>query len=385
MTSPDAFEILAPSIVDPTTHRGGAGTTTRTLFKLLQRPPLAARITPVPPPRPADRWHRLRQVLSVARSLVSSLPAKIEFARSRGLRQAVRGRLQEQQFDLVLLNGSDLLWLLPELPGHLPRVLVAHNIEHDLHRAHLDTLPRPWGLLRPILLRDWKRLRDYEMSAMSRIADVIFLSARDAQLARRDCPNINPIVIPPLFDYPLAEWARTPHPAGHLDIGLLANFRWWPNRQGLRWFLTEVFPQIPETTRLHLFGEHSQQVAPRHPRVVGHGFVPKIQDVWARCDFMICPIFYGGGVSVKFAEIVYNGVPVVASSFTARGVPLEPQPSIVLLDRAEDWIRFLRSPAAQELRLRRGPSPMARTFALESHVEPVQAFIREAARRRSSA
>jgi glycosyltransferase involved in cell wall biosynthesis len=382
VTPPDALELLVPSIVDPTTHRGGAGTTTRTLFKLLERPPLAARITVVPPPRPADRWHRLRQILSVARSLTSSLPAKIEFARSRGLLQAVRRRLREQEFDLVLLNGSDLLWLLPELPDHLPRVLVAHNIEHDLHRTHLDTLRRPWRLLRPLLLRDWKRLHDYEMTAMSRIADVIFLSARDAELARRECPNINPIVIPPLFDYPRAEWARTPHSNGQLDIGLLANFRWWPNRQGLQWFLKEVFPQILGTTRLHLFGEHSQQMAAHHPRVVGHGFVPRIQDVWARCDFMVCPIFYGGGVSVKFAEIVYNGVPVVASSFAARGVPLEPHPSIVLLEGAEDWIRFLRSPAAQELSRRRGPSPLARTFALESHVAPVQAFISEAARRR---
>jgi glycosyltransferase involved in cell wall biosynthesis len=382
VTSRGVLEILAPSIVDPSTHRGGAGTTTRTLFRLLQRPPLGARITAVPPPRSADSLHRIHQVLSVARSLTSALPAKIAFARTRGLLRAVRQRLRERPFDLVLLNGSDLLWLLPELPSHLPRVLVAHNIEHDLHRTHIDSLPPPWRLLRPFLVYDWRRLRDYEMSAMRRIPDVIFLSARDAELARRECPHINTIVIPPLFDYRPAEWSRTPNLDGHIDIGLLANFGWWPNRQGLRWFLNEVFPHIPETMHLHLFGEHSERVAPRHPRVVGHGFVPKLQDVWAQCDFMICPIRHGGGVSVKFAEIVYNGVPVVASSFTARGVPLEPHPSIVLLDGAPEWIRFLRSPAARELPLRRGLSPSAPTFSLESHVAPVQAFIRAAAERR---
>jgi glycosyltransferase involved in cell wall biosynthesis len=375
----DTIRILAPSIVDPVTHHGGAGTTTRTLFRLLERPPLSARITVVPPTRPAEKLHRLRQIVSVGRSLISTLPAKIAFARSRAQLRAVRRRLQEQEFDLVLLNGSDLLWLLPELPDHLPRVLVAHNIEHDLHRTHVDSLPRPWRLLRAALLRDWKRLRDYEMSAMRRLTDVVFLSARDAERARRECPNINTIVIPPLFDYPPHVPSRTP--GSQLDLGMLANFRWWPNRQGLDWFLTEVFPHIPGTARLHLFGEYSQQVT-RHPRVVGHGFVPRIEDVWARCDLMICPIFYGGGVSVKFAEIVYNGVPVVASPFTARGVPLEPHPGIVLLDGAQAWIDFLRSPAARELARQRGTSPLARTFALESHVAPLQAFIGEAARRR---
>jgi hypothetical protein len=97
---------------------------------------------------------------------------------------------------------------------------------------------------------------------------------------------------------------------------------------------------------------------------------------------MICPILSGGGVKIKFAEALYNGVPVLASSFAARGLSLEPDPSIVLLDRAEYWIRFLRSPAALELRSRRVPASLANAFMLESHVEPVQAFIREVMRKR---
>jgi hypothetical protein len=377
------FRILVPSIIDPTTHRGGAGTTTRALFKLLQRAPLNAQLEPVPPTRAPETLHRLRQVTSIARSLVSPLPAKVEFTHSRRFLRAVRHSLRERDFDLVVLNGSDLLWLLPELPPHIPRLLIAHNIEHDLHLANINRLTLPWRLLRRVLLRDWRRLREYEISGMRRMQHIIFLSSRDAELARRECPEINSIVVPPLFDYRPAEWVRTRSPAGGLDIGLLANFGWWPNRQGLRWFLKEVFPHAPEETRLHLFGEHGQQVIPGHPRVVGHGFLPRIQDIWPLCDFMICPIFSGGGVSVKFAEIVYNGVPVVASSFAARGVPVEPHPSIILLDRAEDWIRFLHSPAARALPLRRGPAPMTRAFALESHVEPVHAFVKEVARRRA--
>jgi hypothetical protein len=385
MTTRRPLNILVPSIIDPGTHHGGAGTTTRALFKLLQRAPLNARLEPVPAASPHQRLHRLHQFSSVAWALLSSLPSKAQFTYSRRFLQAIRSALSEHEVDLVLINGSDLIWLLPELPPHIPCILVAHNIEHELYLTHIESVNPPSRLLRRLLLRDWRRLRDYELSGMSRVKNVIFLSTRDAEFARRECPNLNALVIPPLFDYPPAARSRTRNPTDRLQIGFLANFGWWPNREGLLWFVENVFPSTPQTMWLHLFGEQSPQAVPDHPRIVKHGFVPRIEEVWATCDFMICPIFSGGGVSVKFAEIVYNGVPVVASSFATRGVPLEPHPSIVLLDRAEEWIQFLTSSAAHELSLRRGPATMARAFAMESHIAPVQAFVEEAARGRGQA
>jgi hypothetical protein len=375
------LRIVMPSIVDPASHRGGAGTTTRTLLTLLQRPPLAASVEAHAPAVASVARHRFRQVVSAARSLVSSLPAKAEFTRSRRLRRAVRRALGERETDLVLLNGADLLWLLPDLPPAVPRILVAHNIEHDLHLSRLGRLGPGARPLRRLLHRDWRRLRDYEVAGIRQIRNVIFLSGRDAELAGHLCGDLNAIVVPPLFDYAPGAWSRTRNPAGGLDLGFLANFGWWPNREGLRWFLAAVFPHLGDTTRLHLFGERSEQAAASHPRVVAHGFVPRLHDVWPACDLMICPILAGGGVSVKFAEIVYNGVPVVATSFTARGVGLVPHASIVLLDGADEWIAFLRSPAARELALRRGPAPAAAGFALETHVAPVQAFVSAVARR----
>jgi hypothetical protein len=118
--------------------------------------------------------------------------------------------------------------------------------------------------------------------------------------------------------------------------------------------------------------------------VIAHGFVPSLVDIWAACDVMICPIHAGGGVSVKLAEIVYNGVPVVATSFAARGLPLEPHPSIVLLDGAEGWIRFLRSRDADALHRCRGPAPAAKAFAIDAHVARVHELVHRVVRESSA-
>jgi hypothetical protein len=50
----------------------------------------------------------------------TGLPAKIEFSRERRISSEVRRLLREHQFDLVMLNGTDLLWLLPYLPDGMP-------------------------------------------------------------------------------------------------------------------------------------------------------------------------------------------------------------------------------------------------------------------------
>jgi len=189
-------------------------------------------------------------------------------------------------------------------------------------------------------------------------------------------PGLDALVVPPVFDYAPGQRPAAREPGGGLQIGFPANFDWWPNREGLRWFLREVFPYLGDGAQLHLFGEACDGAAPRHPRIVAHGFLPVVQEVWMACDFIVCPIFSGGGVNVKLAEAVYNGTPVLASTFAARGLPLKPDPCLILLDSAAEWINFLRSPAAPALRSQRIHPSLAEAFAVAAHLEPVQAYFR---------
>jgi Glycosyl transferases group 1/Glycosyltransferase Family 4 len=375
----EPLKILMPSIVDPTTHRGGAGTVTRALLQLLQEDTPNIQIKCIAPKNAVQNFHRIRQLMSVGRSLVSALPSKAIFTYSHRFRDVVTRSIHEEKFDLILLNGADLLWLLPKLSGSIPRVLIAHNIEHRLFLSQIKAGHFRSRVLLRLLLRDWRRLRDYEIAGMRQVKNVIFLSRNDAAFALRKCPSLKILTVPPLFDYVPLQRPRTTMPTASINIGLPANFGWWPNREGLEWFLKNVFPYTDDLTRLHLFGEQSHTAAPNHPRIVKHGFLTSVHDIWSISDFMICPIFSGGGVNVKLAEAVYNSVPVLATSFSARGLPLERNSSIVLLDRAEEWIDFLRSTAAREFRAQNVPIHVSKPFAMESHIEAVGTFIREVA------
>jgi len=103
-------KLLIASLVDPDTHPGGAGTYTRGLVEALRRGKSGHRVTLVgplhPPPGP---WYRTRQVVSLAGSCFSSIPAKVLFARRREFKIRIRETFRSNDFDTVLINGSDML------------------------------------------------------------------------------------------------------------------------------------------------------------------------------------------------------------------------------------------------------------------------------------
>ncbi len=366
--------ILMPSIVNTAGEYNGASTVTRGLVGALAERPIAAQVQLVPVRNKTTRWRHIRQLRSLLGAAVSTLPSKALFMHSRRFLREVKERVRNDVFQLVILNGNDLLWLMDYLPNSIPRLLVAHNIEHKLFESQIHALrwkPRP---LQALLEWDCRRLHDLELGGFRRATNVLFLSRDDATYAARSHAGLNALTVPPLFEYTLPE--RPSRIRGRiLELGYVGNFAWWPNQAGLRWFLQKVFPSTNGAIRLHLFGQHSKGIAPNHPCILKHGIVDPISEVWRRCDILICPEFSGGGVSVKFAEAIYNRMPVLATGYAARGLALDDDPAIMLLDRARDWVEFLNSSAATRLVSRRPSTKAAATFSIETHKDALHRFV----------
>lgn len=368
------MRVLVPSIVDPALERGGAWTATRGLVDLIRRGPSTPAVDVVALPLRSALGHRLRQARSAIASLVAPLPAKARFARDRALLREVQARLAQQRYDLVLVNGADLLWLLPAMPRDIPKALVAHNLEHELHAAQVERVARRWPFARRMLEREVTRLAGYELDGMRAIRNVVFLSDADEAAARRAVPALRTMVVPPVFDARRRPRTRSAGRQG-LHIGLMANFGWWPNRDGLRWFAERVLPSLRGRVTLHLFGRDSDRVVPWVRDAVRHGFVAAPESAYDACDLMICPIVSGGGVCVKVAEALYHRMPVLSTSFGVRGLPLRADPGIVVLDAPGDWSRFLASDEASRLRDHDVAPACADAFAATSHVDALGAFL----------
>lgn len=367
------IRVLAPSIADPLSDRSGAATVTRGLIRMLETPPLSAEVACIPAFDKPVRSRRLRQALCLTRSVVSGKPAKPLFVSSRRLVDEYRRRIAAEDFDLLLLNGSDLVELLTEVPANVRTVLVVHNIEHQLYSEQIRRAPNWLQWARTGLWKDQQRLRDFELQGFRRCGSAVFLSRCDEEYALKQAPNLRSMVMPPVFDYdPFVRPRRDVGPILHL--GVLAGFSWWPNGDATRWFLERVLPHVPGI-RLHLFGEGSRALGAGVPRTVAHGPVEALQTVWETCDLMVCPVRTGGGVCVKLAEGIYNGMPTVATPFSARGLATPQDEALQYLDGADEWISFLRSPQARALARTRPAPSLVHSFSAAANARRLHRFL----------
>ena len=295
----------------------------------------------------------LRRFFSILRAAMSGRPAKWVFQEGRRLARRLSRALSTGPFDLVVISGGDLwgAWeraaaCLREPP---PAWLLVHNIEAELEADQVTRLP---GWLQPLLKGDVRRLRRFERHAFARADRLIFLCAEDRDLALRVDPSlaVRSTIEPVTFDgtpFRCRQLSRLRRP-GPLRLGFLANFSWWPNRDGAEWFARDVLPRLRGVAELHLFGPGSPALARRlGAGVQGWGVVQELDRVWSAVDWMISPVRHGGGVRIKCAEIVWNGVPLITSRLGLRGVEVVPGAPVRVCETAGEWISAVEQVAAE--------------------------------------
>ena len=226
---PLVMRILMPSIVDPAQARGGCWTVTRGFIEAIHAALPEAEINCIAHPTRGRAGHLLRQLTGITRStLGGKLPAKASFTRTKRVRELLAFALANEAPDLVIINGADLFWVLDALPNDLPVVAVAQNIEQELYARQIALATKRWPAIGRLLEADLQKLRQYEWDGMRKAGRVLFLSDEDRAVAMTACPEIESMIMPPVFDYEPA--IRAVAPRDRIRIGMFADFTWWPTR-----------------------------------------------------------------------------------------------------------------------------------------------------------
>lgn len=113
-------------------------------------------------------------------------------------------------------------------------------------------------------------------------------------------------------------------PAQSRQIGMIGDFNYLPNADGIRWFAETVLPGLRKKhpgIQVRLIGRNSDAIARslNLQEISGLGYVDDPALEIAGWSSMIIPTRLGGGTHLKLAEGLARGVPIVSTSHGTRG------------------------------------------------------------------
>jgi glycosyltransferase involved in cell wall biosynthesis len=262
------------------------------------------------------------RALVTARSEVSWLPRVVpELARSfpaRLMRELGRAH-RARPFAAVVVEHCYASHRLPRLDDAAV-VMCEHNVESSYWRANLS-------LSRPASLRLYAEWRAFERAAWRRADALTAVTERDAATiaaaVERPVTFIANGIALDRYRFSAPKERRRP---GVLFVGTLS---YDPNVAAARALALEVMPRVwaqhPEATATLAGRDPTPAVrALAGARVEVTGTLDDLAPVFERQAVYVNLVSLGAGSSLKVLEPLACGIPLVASSFAARGFPLEP-------------------------------------------------------------
>ncbi|MDR0182526.1 glycosyltransferase family 4 protein [Lysobacter arvi] len=293
-----------------------------------------------------------RSRAALARTALRGVLTPTPFLVARYDAPALRERLRALARDADLVH-FDMLPLIAHadcVPDGIPVTLNAHNVEHRLlaTRARIET--RGWA--RRFLAGQVEKLRTFERHACGRADAVLACSEVDAQGLRELVPDCNVHVVANGVDLesnPPA--AHAPDPDRLVFVGQMG---WFPNRDGVAWFLREVFPRIlaqRPSTRFQLVGKAEGFDVPDAVRanVDLAGFVDDLRPHVHDASVYVVPLRAGSGTRLKVLEAMALGKAIVTTHVGSEGIALRHDRSALYADDADSFanavLSLLASPA----------------------------------------
>lgn len=280
-----------------------------------------------------SRWETMR---AAGGSLLTPPPfvvRKYEIA-------ALRARLAEMVtgFDLVHIDMLPLMAYADHVPVSTPVVLNAHNVEQLLLERRIE-IERD-AFARWFLQRQLPRLRTFERRACERADAILACSPADAEQLRGLSPSTPVHVVPNGVDLEHNRpGARAPQASQLVFVGQMS---WFPNRDGMEWFLAEVLPRVvaarPEV-RLIVVGKSDGLRVPRDvaANVQLTGFVDDVRPYVDGAAVYVVPLRSGSGTRLKILEAMALGKAIVTTTVGAEGIELEHGVDAMFADSAEDF------------------------------------------------
>lgn len=253
--------------------------------------------------------------------------------------------LKAEDFDIVQIESMMMAPYIPLIRKHSKAKVTFHcpNVEHLIWQRlikskHLNIFKK-WYLKNTAL-----NLKVYELEHINDFDAVFPVTDVDASYfktngCKRLCEGL-PIGFDNVEKLPdIIPQEHTLFHIGSMD--------WFPNEQGIRWYLTEIWDKIHETMphiQTFLAGRNMPTWLKNgnweNVKVVG-----EVDDsilFMSSKNIMVVPLLSGSGIRIKILEAMSIGKAIVATSIAAEGIMYENGKNILIANTPEEFVKAIK-------------------------------------------
>jgi polysaccharide biosynthesis protein PslH len=251
--------------------------------------------------------------------------------------------LKSDDFEVVQLETLYLTPYIDVIRANSKAIVTmrSHNIEYEIwERITKNTsfLPKKWYLKHLT-----NKLKNYELERLNDYDYLIAVSDRDLkkfkQMGYKNGAMSTPIGLD-LNNY------MTLKPAPKNDICFIGALDWIPNREGLDWFLSNVWPKLSAknpSLKFYIAGRNtpSDLLNLKIKNVLVLGEVNNAVDFINDYTIMIVPLFSGSGMRVKILEGMALGKTIVTTTLGKEGIDAENGKHLLIADDANSFVETI--------------------------------------------
>lgn len=279
----------------------------------------------------------LSSIFNCFSSLLSSSPFQVSYFKSIRMKRVIESALASKAYGIIHVHLIRMAQYVAE-SKNIWRVLDLTDAGSLYLNRFLKVTHNPF--LRLFLGIEAKRLERYEQ-ILERFDTCLVCSDIDREVLHEHAPNSRIDLLYNGIDLeyfvPDGEIQQEPY-----RIVYTGNMSYFPNVDGVVFFVREVFPRIKraiEQAKLFIVGQNPPYRLRRleSKDITVTGFVPDIRQYYLRSTVAVAPIRFGAGTLNKVLEPMALGLPVVATSIAAEGLPIKHGKELLIADSADDF------------------------------------------------
>ena len=301
-------------------------------------------------------------------NLFTSQSYNIERFYSKQFENKLAELLDNEKFDLILLEGIYLMRYIEAIRKHSKAkvVLRLHNVEYIIWQRLRDAETNPLKKIYLGILAG--RMKHFELAHINKADIAIALSKTDETIF------VNNGCIIPHHSFPVG-YVFDALPAiseqEESAVAFIGGMDWMPNREGVEWFISKVWPeilkQIPDA-KFYLAGRNFPDEL-KNLNIKGItvlGEVENAGDFILSKSVFIVPLFAGSGIRVKIIEAMSLGRAIVSTSIGAEGLDYSDGENILIADHTSAFVNaIIKILQQKQLRIKLGNN--AQKLVLEKY------------------